>query len=102
MRRRAEGKLEAVADAALEAFTEHGFQLTQMSEIARRAGISAGTLYLYVEDKEAMLRVAALHAAGQLDPQLALPIQAASVETVLGSIERALVGAKPWACLAAA
>lgn len=102
MRRRPEGKLEAVAEAALEAFTDNGYRLTQMSEIARRAGISAGTLYLYVEGKEALLRVAFLHAAGALDPALALPIRAERVETVLATIEQAMAGRRPWPRLTAA
>lgn len=96
MRRRPEGKLEAVAEAALAAFSDQGYRLAQMSEIARRAGMSAGTLYLYVEGKEALLRAAFLYAAGALDPALALPIRAESLDSVLATIEQAMHRQRPW------
>lgn len=102
MRRRPEGKLEAVAEAALAAFSDQGYRLAQMSEIARRAGMSAGTLYLYVEGKEALLRVAFLHAAAALDLALGLPIRAESLDSVLATIEQTMAGQQPWPRLAEA
>lgn len=102
MRRRPEGKLLAVAEAALETFIDQGYRLAQMSEIARRAGMSAGALYLYVEGKEALLHVAFLHAARQLDPALALPIKGESVDGVLAEIRGTIAGRRPWTRLKAA
>lgn len=41
-------------DAALEEFYERGFAAARMDDIARRAGLSKGTLYLYFDNKEAL------------------------------------------------
>jgi len=53
--------LERPADiltAALEAFVENGFAATRLEDIAARAGVSKGTLYLYFESKEALFKAA--------------------------------------------
>ena len=54
--RRAEERPREICTAALEVFSEKGFAAAKLDEIARRAGISKGTLYLYFEDKEALFR----------------------------------------------
>ena len=46
----------ALLTAALDEFFEKGFAATRMSDIARRAHLSKGTLYLYFDSKEAMFR----------------------------------------------
>jgi AcrR family transcriptional regulator len=43
-----------ITAAALDAFLERGFSGTRMSDVAGRAGIAKGTLYLYFADKEAL------------------------------------------------
>ncbi len=43
---------QVILDAALEAFFESGFSAARMDDIARRAGLSKGTLYLYFDSKE--------------------------------------------------
>ena len=53
--------LERPADiltAALEAFVENGFAATRLEDIAERAGVSKGTLYLYFESKDALFKAA--------------------------------------------
>lgn len=42
--------------AALEVFSEHGFAAAKLEEIARRAGVSKGTIYLYFESKEELFK----------------------------------------------
>ena len=54
-RRRAEARPDEVLDAALELFRENGFAATRVEDIARRAGLSKGTVYLYFPSKEAVL-----------------------------------------------
>ncbi len=54
-RRRAEARPDEVLDAALELFMENGFAATRVEDIARRAGLSKGTVYLYFPSKEAVL-----------------------------------------------
>ncbi|HVZ98844.1 MAG TPA: TetR/AcrR family transcriptional regulator [Caulobacterales bacterium] len=55
-RRRAEARPEEILDAALSEFTERGFDAARMEDIARRAGLSKGGVYLYFEGKEALLK----------------------------------------------
>jgi len=55
-RRRKEARPEEILDAALELFTEKGFSSTRMIDVAKKAGISKGTLYLYFESKEAIFK----------------------------------------------
>lgn len=47
-----------ILTAALEAFVENGFAATRLEDIAERAGVSKGTLYLYFESKEALFKAA--------------------------------------------
>jgi AcrR family transcriptional regulator len=55
-RRRRDARPAEIAEAALELFVEHGFAATRMEAIARRAGVTKGTLYLYFPSKEDLFR----------------------------------------------
>jgi AcrR family transcriptional regulator len=44
----------------LEVFGEQGFARTRLDDVARRAGVSKGTLYLYFDSKEALFRAMVL------------------------------------------
>lgn len=55
-RERLEGKEGAIVSAAYELFAAHGFAKTTMSEIAGRAQVAEGTLYLYFNNKNALAR----------------------------------------------
>jgi AcrR family transcriptional regulator len=57
--RRKEERAPEILDAALACFSEKGFAATRMEDIARRAGISKGTIYLYFESKEAVFKALA-------------------------------------------
>lgn len=54
-RRRSEARPDEVLDAALALFVEKGFAATRVEDIAARAGVSKGTVYLYFPSKEAVL-----------------------------------------------
>jgi AcrR family transcriptional regulator len=54
--RRSEERPRDICAAALEVFAEKGFAAARVDEIAKRAGVSKGTLYLYFEDKQAIFR----------------------------------------------
>ena len=54
--RRAEDRPREICGAALEVFAEKGFAAARLEEIAKRAGVSKGTLYLYFKDKEELFR----------------------------------------------
>ncbi len=48
-------KENAILDAAIQLFSEQGFNQTNMDQISRRAGIAVGTVYLYFKTKEEIL-----------------------------------------------
>ena len=54
--RRSEDRPREICAAALEVFAEKGFAAAKLDEIARRAGVSKGTLYLYFKDKQDLFR----------------------------------------------
>lgn len=56
-RRIPENRLDELVRAATEVFIARGFRLTQMSDIADAVGVAKGTLYGYVEGKDALLAV---------------------------------------------
>lgn len=43
---------QAILDAALSVFAERGFEAARLDDVAARAGVAKGTLYLYFDDKE--------------------------------------------------
>ena len=51
-------KAEAISDAAIKVFHEHGYNKTRMADIAQAAGIGKGTLYEYFRDKADILHFA--------------------------------------------
>ena len=54
--RRKEARPEEITAAALDLFVERGFANTRLEDVASRAGISKGTLYLYFENKEELFK----------------------------------------------
>lgn len=48
-------KRQLILDAATKVFAERGFFASQVADIARRAGIAAGTVYLYFRSKDEVL-----------------------------------------------
>lgn len=54
--RRKEARPGELLDAALDLFVEKGFAATRSEEVAARAGVSKGTLFLYFESKEELLK----------------------------------------------
>jgi AcrR family transcriptional regulator len=47
---------EAILSAALAEFSARGFAATRLDDVARRAGIAKGTIYLYFHDKESLFQ----------------------------------------------
>ncbi len=47
---------EAILGAALEEFSTRGFAAARLDDVARRAGVAKGTIYLYFADKEALFQ----------------------------------------------
>lgn len=55
-RRRKEARPAEIVAAALACFAERGFSATRLEEIAQRAGVTKGTLYLYFPNKEELFK----------------------------------------------
>ena len=55
-KRRKEARPSELTAAALGLFVDKGFAATRLEEIALRAGVSKGTLYLYFDSKEALFK----------------------------------------------
>jgi AcrR family transcriptional regulator len=53
---RREKRRAAILDAALEEFAARGFADTRLDDVARRARIAKGTIYLYFRDKESLFQ----------------------------------------------
>lgn len=48
-------KRSLITEAAIEVFAEKGFHQARVSDVARRAGVADGTIYLYFKNKEDLL-----------------------------------------------
>jgi AcrR family transcriptional regulator len=54
MKTKSEEKRLAILKAAFAVVTEHGYSDTKVDEVAHRAGVAKGTVYLYFKDKPAI------------------------------------------------
>ncbi len=54
--RRKEARPQELLAAALDLFVERGFAATRLDDVAARAGVSKGTLYLYFANKEELFK----------------------------------------------
>ena len=54
--RRKEDRPQEITDAAFAAFAENGYAATRVEEVAKRAGVSKGLLYLYFKTKEELFK----------------------------------------------
>lgn len=54
--RRKEDRPAEITEAALEAFAEKGYAATKVDDVAKRAGVSKGLLYLYFKTKEDLFK----------------------------------------------
>jgi AcrR family transcriptional regulator len=47
---------DAILSAALDEFSTRGFEAARLDDVARRAGVAKGTIYLYFRDKESLFQ----------------------------------------------
>ncbi len=59
-RGRVEEKERAILSAARAVFVKHGFEKARVAEIARRAGVAEGTIYIYYKTKNDLLQAVVL------------------------------------------
>ncbi len=55
-KRRPDARPEEILEAALQVFDAQGYARTRLEDVARKAGVSKGTLYLYFDSKEELFR----------------------------------------------
>src|SRR5258707_5747793 len=69
---RAAERREAIIAAAMDEFIAQGFAATRLDDVAKRAGVAKGTIYLHFKDKEALfqelIRAALVPLIGPLAP----------------------------------
>ena len=73
----AAARRQAILDAALTVFAERGYEAARLDDMAAKAGVAKGTLYLYFKDKEALfealVRGAVSPILGQASAAAAMP-----------------------------
>jgi AcrR family transcriptional regulator len=62
--RRKQARPAEILDAALKVFAAKGFAAARMEDIAREAGVTKGTIYLYFDNKEAVFKALVREAVG--------------------------------------
>jgi len=82
---RSAARREAILSAALDEFSTQGFEAARLDDVAKRAGVAKGTIYLYFRDKEALFQelisamlaplVANIESMGAADVPMALMSQ---------------------------
>lgn len=106
MRRKQRAKLLAIADAATAVFSARGTSAAGVAEVARAAGVSVGTLYLYAKDKRALLVLALDDALGGADRVArhlpALPVPAPDEADLPRQLAADLTARADWPRLTAA
>jgi AcrR family transcriptional regulator len=53
---KAAARRDAILDAALDEFSARGFAAARLDDVAKRAGVAKGTIYLYFADKESLFQ----------------------------------------------
>jgi AcrR family transcriptional regulator len=70
---RAAERRQAIIDAALDEFVARGFAATRLDDVAKRAGVAKGTIYLHFKDKETLFQELIRTALVPLIGRLAVP-----------------------------
>lgn len=103
--RRPEARPDEILDAALAVFAEKGFAAARVEDVAKRAGLSKGAVYLYFDSKEALFEALVRRFAQNVIAPAAARFTAmaeADPEAALTSAIRFLVGALSDPALSAA
>lgn len=91
----------AIIAAGLDEFTAKGFAATRLDDVAKRAGVAKGTIYLHFKDKEALFQELVRTALGPLivrisDPQIGAGAGSAraAIELLAETFARDVIGTK--------
>ena len=92
--------LERILDATSATVLDRGYRGTRMADVAGRAGVSAGTLYLYAETKEALFELTLRRAFGDPMPKpTELPFSGSAGEELVEFVWQRLRAASPFPLL---
>jgi AcrR family transcriptional regulator len=83
-----------LVEAATGVFLEQGYRRTQMADVAARMGVAKGTLYLYVESKEALFDAVIRHAdrAERLELPESIPLPTPARGATLEEVRKRVAG----------
>lgn len=94
-----EDRLQNLIEAATAVFVEQGYRRTQIADVAARMGVAKGSVYTYVESKEALFDCVLRHADGSDPIELpeTLPVATPAPGATLEMVRRRLAeeGALP-------
>lgn len=98
-------RLRELMDAALGVFCHQGFERAQVADVAKAMGVAVGTVYLYVESKEALFDLVVRHTAAT-DPawldQLEIPVATPAPGSTVEFLHTTFGRHGQWPALAAA
>lgn len=97
-------RLRELAEAGLTVFCRAGYERCQMADVAKAMGVAVGTVYSYVESKEALFELVIRYSSedqeGWLDA-LEIPVKTPPPGATIGFL-REVFGATQWPALSAA
>ena len=85
-------RFQDLVEAATAVFLEQGYRRTQVADVAARMGLSKGSIYTYVESKEALFDCVLRHAdhSERIDLPETLPVATPLPEATLEMVQRRL------------
>ncbi|ABS64200.1 regulatory protein TetR [Parvibaculum lavamentivorans DS-1] len=98
-RKKTPQKVDDIAEAAIACFTDLGIRRTQMADVAKVAGVSAGTLYLYVTSKEALFHLAILKVCARPLENLAFPLADPGMKATAAIFAARIAEVRHWPAL---
>jgi AcrR family transcriptional regulator len=97
-------RFEELIRTATEIFIAQGYRRTQMADVAQAMGLAKGTMYLYVESKEALFDLVVRHANRQTPTEVPsrLPLPTPKPHATVEYVAKALAAGQSLPMLAAA
>jgi len=98
------GRLEQLVDCATRVFVAQGYRRTQMADVAAALGVAKGTLYLYVESKEALFDLVVRYADAEppFKDRPELPVRSPKPGATLEYVRQRLAQNQPLSSLSTA
>src|SRR6185503_6623676 len=95
-------RLSRLVEVATAVFIEQGFRQTRMDDVAEALGVAKGTVYLYVESKEALFDLVCRSADRSFERPIELPVKTPPAGATIQYIVDRLAAGQTMPALAAA